>query len=126
MGIVGQLREKATVVIDLDGLEFLCYRPTASMAIQAYGAGAIRIVESEGGQKAGLNPEVFANGYDAMRKLLDVAMISPTLGDRDDEENDIVCWETLGDYATRLFNALMGEENADVENFGQLSEVQTE
>ena len=126
MGTVSQLQDRTTVMIELDGLEFLCRKPSAALAIEAFGPNCLMVVDGADGNKRVEFDESVGSGHDIMRKYLAKAMISPRLGDEDDDDTDTVTWLTLGDYGPQLYLNLTGEDQAAVEVFPESSEVQKE
>lgn len=127
---VSKLIERNIAVHVLDGMAFKCHRVNAGLCIEAFGVGCLAVVGDGTERRVELdakhvNKQLGGDGQAAMQKLLKVAMISPKLGDADDEKNDTVTWRTLGDYGPRLFQAVMGQTNEAAQGFPESSEVPT-
>jgi len=134
MGTVSELESRNKITHEIDGLKFVCYRVTAKIAFAAFGPNVLGIVGADAAPKAPkakrtmekkLQEMFEADRAGNMQRLLAEIMISPRLGDVDDDAADTVCWKTLGDYGERLFIAAMGPTQEAVRDFPESSEVQT-
>jgi len=124
MSAVEKLMERNHRVVDLDGIEYRVHKMTAQLGLEAFGPGALMVVEEGGDRRVEWDKSVTGEGAELMRKVLKVAMISPRLGTVDDPVIDTVTWLTLGDHAPRLYTAVMGVEVEKAGNFPDSSEVQ--
>ncbi|RLA17025.1 MAG: hypothetical protein DRQ62_15400 [Gammaproteobacteria bacterium] len=127
MSTLDQLMERNRVTVTVDGMDFLCHRPSAVLAIEAFGAGCLMVVnEGTPEQSVAFDPDKVGDQYEVMRKYLTAAMISPRLGKADNFEDDTISWRSLGDIGPGLYNELMNTTQADVTAFPESSEVQVE
>ena len=127
MSTLDQLLERNRVTITVDDMPFLCHRPSAVIALEAFGAGCLMVVnEGTPEQSVAFDPDKVGDQYEVMQKYLTVAMISPRLGKTDALEDGTVSWRSLGDVGPRLYNQLMDVTQEDVAAFPESSEVQVE
>jgi len=115
-----RLMENNRQTVTIDGLDFVCHRWCFSLAVEAFGLNALGLV-NDGDSK------VIASSDDRremVRKALSVAMIAPSLGERDDPTKDAVSMRTLGDTAFKLFSRLVGPDQEQAEGFQESSEGQ--
>ena len=127
MGTLDQLLDRNRVTITVDDMPFLCHRPSAVLALEAFGSGCLMVVnEGTPEQTIAFDPDKVGDQYEVMQKYLTVAMISPRLGKTDNVEDDAISWRSLGDVGPRLYNELMDATQEDVAAFPESSEVQVE
>ena len=127
MSTVQDLIERNRVTVDVDGMSFLCHRQSAVLAIEAFGAGCLMVVnEGTPDQRVDLDPEKAGDNFTVMQKYLAVAMIEPAFGEEDDIASGVISWRSLGDVGPRLYNKLMSTAHEDSQAFHESSEVQTE
>lgn len=127
MSTLDQLMERNRVTITVDGMDFLCHRPSAVLAIEAFGSGCLMVVnEGTPEQSVAFDPDKVGDQYEVMQKYLAVAMISPRLGKTDNVDDDTVSWRLMGDSGPRLYNELMNTTQEEVAAFPESSEVQVE
>ncbi len=127
MDTLAQIKARNQVTLTVDGIPFVCRKPSAVLALEAFGAGCLMIVnEGTPDQRIDLDASQAGDSYEQMQKYLKVAMITPSLGDEDDEDAETVTWRTLGDLGPEIFNQLMGSTNDEVAAFVESSEVQKE
>jgi hypothetical protein len=120
MNTTEKLMQRNRVTHTVDEVDFVCHRWCFALAVEAYGLNALGLVK-DGESQAVATAE---DRREMVRKALSVAMISPSLGDKDDAGRDIVTMRTLGDTAFKLFSALMGEDQEQAEGFPESSEGQ--
>lgn len=124
MNTVERLFEKNRQVIELDGMEFLCHRWSFALAVEAFGAAALGLVNDGDGEK--VDTKDAGQRAEMVRKALSVAMIEPRLGENDDLSKGVVTMRTLGDYAYKLFGRLVDGDMEKAGNFRESSEGRRE
>lgn len=127
MDTIAALVDRNRVTIDVDGLPYLCHRPSAVLAIEAFGTGALMVVhEGTPEEDVALDPEKVGTKYEVMQKYLTVAMITPRFGKVDDLDGGVISWRSMGDAGPKLYNELLGGTEEEVAAFQESSEVQKE
>jgi len=125
MNTVEMLMQRNHLKHEIDGVPYVCHRWTTALAVEAFGPGVLMMVAEAGGKPAEEQDKV-TKGVDAVRKVLEVAMISPRLGDQDDAASDTVSYRTLGDHAIKLYSLIVSEDGQRIGNFPESSEGQGE
>lgn len=119
------IRISSRVSVTVEGCDFLCYRWTAGMALQALGPGALNI---DGGDiQVKLSADDIVARYETIKKALGVLMISPRLVEEDTDDPDAVTWQDLlaADVAAPLFAGIVRESQERAANFPEPSEAHT-
>jgi len=124
---IHKIFERNRRVHDIDGIEFVCHRWSASLAIEAFGANAFSLV-GDGGNKTRVEVDAAQLGdrQQVVERVLRVAMIDPVIGDADDEGRGVVTMRTLGDLAYTLYEQILGSTVEEAANFPESSAAEME
>ena len=122
---VSEILNKNQFTVTLDGMDFVLRRIKGYMALEALGPDAMAML-SEGGEESPWDKLNYKKQIAFMKSYLQVAMVSPALGEKTDEENDTITFNDLGEYSSLLFSELMDAISTDAEVFPESSEVQEE
>jgi len=122
MSEIQKIFERNRRVHEIDGIEFLCHKWSASLALEAFGAAAFGLVNDGDKTKVEVDAKALGDRQQMVEKVLRVAMIDPELGE-DNASKGTVSMRTLGDLAFTLYEMVLGSTVEDAANFPESSEA---
>jgi len=122
MSEIQKIFERNRRVHEIDGIEFLCHKWSASLALEAFGAAAFGLVNDGDKTKVEVDAKALGDRQQMVEKVLRVAMIDPELGE-DNASKGTVSMRTLGDLAFALYEMVLGSTVEDAANFPESSEA---
>ena len=126
---VAELKKRNHATHTLDGVDYVCHKWSMLLAFEAFGVAAFNVVDNDDGtQTFKMRDDVldrFQSLTELATKALPVVMISPKLGDVDDEKADTVTARTMGDHVARLFSEVTNQTVEDAAGFPESSKDQT-
>lgn len=128
MSRAGDFLDKTQYTREIGGVEFVLRRLTPLAAARALGSRLFGVVSGVQKKQVGDYTETEKKAMaEVSRKILEVAMVSPRLGDVSDSGNDTVSYEDLAasGYAELIF-AEVSASAGDAEGFRKSCEDSTE
>jgi hypothetical protein len=121
MSTGANIRQDSRIAITVQGYDFLCYRWTAGIALQALGPGVLNVVGDDVQMK--IAADDIGKRYETIRKALKVLLLSPRLVDGETDDPDEVTWEDLvaADLPGPLFSEIVRESQERAANFPKSS-----